>query len=407
MCHPPTLRVIEFVVVLITAGYCLLQCPMRPTVAPYDVSAISNVMPAAPWAIPGEAAKAGAGLLFFAYGSDPYTLSHFLGEAAHAAQSFKRHNPDLQIAVVTNNASVDRVLFSHVIVPRPDLLFLGSRCPYEKDLAKAALCSTYQTRRQWATRLYYMALSPFALTWALDSNVVSCTPGAAAQFLAAAQASPPLWGLDIAHANGGGGNFFPHNWNIAFTWNPRTSTLFRDWFMLQLRRGIAADDQHTLFAAEQRARAASGLRVGQMPTAYAAAFLSVKPGHFLPRLTRPLQSAAHVLHCKQPDCTAWCKAFARADEAARRKGALQPWQLYIPWSAYNELKTPIPKPLFSAEKCAVALSRAGVRPNGSGQLPECNFRTADGDQAASERAFSPTGLEKLSSLRAYMSNLKW
>jgi hypothetical protein len=26
--------------------------------------------------------------------------------------------------------------------------------------------------RQWLTRLYYMAHSPFHITWALDSNVV-------------------------------------------------------------------------------------------------------------------------------------------------------------------------------------------------------------------------------------------
>ena len=157
---------------------------------------------AALWAVPGEAAKSGAGLLLFAYG-EASTLSHFLGEAAHAARSFKEHNPEMQIALVTNNASVDRTLFSHVLRPREDLLFPGSPCPYEKDSAKAAKCSG--RRRQWATRLYYMALSPFELTWALDSNAISCTPGAAGRFLAAARASPPLWGLDIAHANAGHG----------------------------------------------------------------------------------------------------------------------------------------------------------------------------------------------------------
>ena len=152
-----------------------------------------NSSRAALWAVPGQAAKAGAGLLLFAYG-DAVTLSHFLDEATHAARSFKAHNPELQIAVVTNNASVDRALFSHVLRPREDLLFRGSPCPYEKDPAKAAKC--VGRPRQWATRLYYMALSPFALTWALDSNAVSCTPGAAGRFLAAAHASPPLWGRD-------------------------------------------------------------------------------------------------------------------------------------------------------------------------------------------------------------------
>ena len=203
MCSPSTWRVIEFLAVTLTAAYVLVQCSATlsgaATVGPAEDQLIESSK-AALWAVPGEAAKLGAGLLLFAYG-DATTLSFFLEEAAHAARSFKAHNPELQIAVVTNNASVDRALFSHVLRPREDLLFPGSPCPYEKDPAKASKCSG--RRRQWATRLYYMALSPFELTWALDSNAISCTPGAAGRFLAAAHASPPLWGLDIAHASGG------------------------------------------------------------------------------------------------------------------------------------------------------------------------------------------------------------
>lgn len=41
-----------------------------------------------------------------------------------------------------------------------------------------------------------------------------------------------------------------------YAWNDRTSTLFRDWFMLQLRRGITTDDQATLHLAELRGAAA-------------------------------------------------------------------------------------------------------------------------------------------------------
>jgi hypothetical protein len=200
MCAPTMLRVVEFLAVTLTALYVLVHYSATPDGA--AAGAIVRSSEAALWAVPGEAAKSGAGLLLFAYG-DASTLSHFLGEAAHAARSFKEHNPEMQIAVVTNNASVDRALFSHVLRPREDLLFPGSPCPYERDAAKAAKCSG--RRRQWATRLYYMALSPFELTWALDSNAISCTPGAAGRFLAAARASPPLWGLDIAHASAGHG----------------------------------------------------------------------------------------------------------------------------------------------------------------------------------------------------------
>ena len=222
MCAPSTLRVIEFIAVVFTALYVIVHHFTTPDGAAAEAterekaerglaaavglatsrlkSRIVESSEAALWAVPGEAAKSGASWLLFAYG-DASTLSHFLGEAATAARSFKEHNPEMQIAVVTNNASVDRALFSHVLRPREDLLFPGSPCPYEKDPAKAAKCSG--RRRQWATRLYYMALSPFELTWALDSNAISCTPGAAGRFLAAARASPPLWGLDIAHASAG------------------------------------------------------------------------------------------------------------------------------------------------------------------------------------------------------------
>ena len=199
-CTLPMLRVVEFLAVTLSALYVLVHYSTITHKRLKDRLVESSE--AALWAVPGEAAKSGAGLLLFAYG-DASTLSHFLGEAAHAARSFKVHNPEMQIAVVTNNASVDRTLFSHVLRPREDLLFPGSACPYEKDSAKAAKCSG--RRRQWATRLYYMALSPFELTWALDSNAISCTPGAAGRFLAAARASPPLWGLDIAHASAGHG----------------------------------------------------------------------------------------------------------------------------------------------------------------------------------------------------------
>ena len=237
MCTPAMLRLVEFLAVTLTATYILVHYSAthhepaagaaerqaaelglaaaagpaarrvqdRAAVGPATTRSHDRLVEsseAALWAVPGEAAKSGAGLLLFAYG-DASTLSHFLGEAATAARSFKAHNPEMQIAVVTNNASVDRALFSHVLRPREDLLFPGSPCPYEKNPAKVAKCSG--RRRQWATRLYYMALSPFELTWALDSNAISCTPGAAGRFLAAARASPPLWGLDIAHANAGHG----------------------------------------------------------------------------------------------------------------------------------------------------------------------------------------------------------
>ena len=71
--------------------------------------------------------------MLFAYGSD-ITLQHFLKEAMMAAASFRAIRlPDtshIQIAIVTNNATVDATLFDLHIRPRPDLLFAGDPCPY-------------------------------------------------------------------------------------------------------------------------------------------------------------------------------------------------------------------------------------------------------------------------------------
>jgi hypothetical protein len=62
----------------------------------------------------------------------------------------------------------------------------------------------------------------------------------------------------VAHANQALKGNYPHNWSILYLWNTRTASLLRDWLLLQLRRGVAADDQGTLFAAEQRQRAKCG-----------------------------------------------------------------------------------------------------------------------------------------------------
>lgn len=109
----------------------------------------ATAIPAADWAVPNEAQKSGAGVLLFAYGAEE-TLNHFLSEATAAARSFRQLNPSLQIAVVSNNASVDTGIFTQHIKPRQDLLFTGSRCPYQKGAA-AQTCKGIP--RQWATRL--------------------------------------------------------------------------------------------------------------------------------------------------------------------------------------------------------------------------------------------------------------
>ena len=133
-----------------------------------------------------------------------------------------------------------------------------------------------------------------------------------------------------------------------------------------------------------------------------------------------------MLHCKRPDCRAWCAtgpwnrgpdrlqalglrphqlaaraqrpslrfrpeprcaAFARAEVEARSRrtdarrwraraasrshpaggaAAARPWQLYIPEAAYTKGQTPTPRPLFSTAACSAALQAEGVGARGGG-----------------------------------------
>jgi len=126
---------------------------------------------AASWLLPGEAQKRSVGVLLFAYG-DPRVVHTFLKEARAAALSIRRYNQNLSIAVVTNNETVDDrtrhggLLFTHVIRPRHDLLFAGSGLQAVEGHSANARESM---PKQWTTRILYMALSPFAITWALGA----------------------------------------------------------------------------------------------------------------------------------------------------------------------------------------------------------------------------------------------
>jgi hypothetical protein len=181
------------------------------------------------WAAAGVHAKSGAGLLLFAYGSSS-TLHHFLSEATQAARSFRERNPpSLSIAVVTNNETVDSRVFSIHLKPRADLLFAG-------DTDNGGQKRADKLPRQWLTRLLFLAHSPYMITWALDSNVLTCTPNAASSFLTAALATD-LWGFNIAHASQrvSCAVVYPHNFNIVFRWSAQTASLLRDWLLLQVR----------------------------------------------------------------------------------------------------------------------------------------------------------------------------
>ena len=307
----------------------LADVPPRSALDGTVAGAGVGTVQSAGWHVEGAQAKAGAGILMFAYGSSTKTLGHFLAEATYAARGLREHNHDLAIAIVTNNQSVDARAFSLHIRPRADLLFGG-------DVDNAGQNRGDNVPRQWLTRLYYIAHSPYEITWVLDSNVASCTPGAAQAFLQAALASQ-LWGYHLAHASQNvlSSLMYPHNFNIILRWSEVTSAVLRDWLLLAMRSGVTSDDQKTLHLAELRQRLQPGaqLRVGRITPEYGAAFQGIIThqrgvvGGVHPqaaRITSVVSGRVHVVHAKS---ASMCEVFnADADS---------PRQLFVWRTGFN------------------------------------------------------------------------
>ena len=168
---------------------------------------------------------------------------------------------------------LDNQTIDFQIRPRADLMFAGGLYVDRGD----------NLPRQWFTRLYYLAHSPFQITWALDSNVYACTYGSAQAFLDDALARD-LWGFDIATANQRDGPMYPHNFNLVYRWSPRTSVLMRDWLLLQC--GVASiPTKKTLFFAQTRQVAAGGPS-GSSGNAVCWGLLSCSQGLQRTQLTR-------------------------------------------------------------------------------------------------------------------------
>ena len=162
------------------------------------------------------------------------------------------------------------------------------------------------------------------------------------------------------------------SWQLV-RWTVASSNLLRDWLLLQFQRGLATDDQGTLFAAQQRQRASGGLRVGQVPTPYAAAFYSPVRPHFYPRLTRPLTSGAVVIHLGSGNAgayQAWCDAFNGAVGTRR--------QLWIPSKSNGTVQT-----LRGVRECRDALQLRTCPLVGAGSGPR------RGANATEHEVFAP------------------
>ena len=277
------------------------------------------------WSVAGEWRKTGAGILFFAYGKSPSTLAHFTIRATRAARSFRMHNYGISLAIVSNNATVDYDIFDTHIIPRDDLVFAGVA-----DYSGRLQWTNDTLTRQWLTRLYYLAHSPYELTWALDSDVMSCTPHAANNFLTLAL-EHSLWNHHIAHASqnllvrGRSDKMYSHNFNIVYYWREQTSALFRDWLLIHLRQGVTSDDQKSLHLAELRMLASHKTRIGRVLPELAGSFYSIlqdldQPGGGRARadgarISPVLRGPVHVVHSTD---AAACAAFNRDADRERQ-----------------------------------------------------------------------------------------
>ena len=283
--------------------------------------------------VQGELKKAGAGILFFAYSGSPAALRRVVLEAERAGRSFRVNNPGISLAVVSNNASIDYQIFDTHVVARDDLIFAGADAPTAGE----------RGLRQRLTRIYYLAQSPYELTWALDSDALSCTPHAAQAFLSDALENR-LWDFSIAHASqrlGREERMYPHSGNIVFRWREETSALLRDWFMLQLRQGVASDDEKSLHLAElrlSRRYGTSKFKIGRITPELGARLYTV--AETANGITPVLHGPVHVLHGADQSL---CAAFNSDANRARQI-------LHTEKSSY--------KSLTSIPECVAALGQS-------------------------------------------------
>ena len=173
----------------------------------------------------------GTGVLLFTYGVEKHTFEYFADQAVEAARLFKHHSPEIPLAIATSFDHQGFDVFDYVTIIREDHHFPGSNYENRTDGHK----------RQYLTRILYLTSSPFEVTLAYDTNVVSCGP-----------LLPELHRLgktdfDLAVASTGpGSHIIPHNWAIAYRWSKDVSSFFDEWFLQQVYRGVALNDQGTL-----------------------------------------------------------------------------------------------------------------------------------------------------------------
>ena len=227
--------------------------------------------------------KRGYGVVYSAYSFDAdKSLPRFIKEASESAEQLKRNNPSIPIAIITNAQEVPDV-FDYIIQVSDPFLF------------KSDSTRSDGIHRQWFTRIYYLAHSPFQITWYVDSHAAFLTKNLERAFREF-EASD----IDIATANQQPNGFYCHNFAMLYRWNARVKMLFVNWILRQLHRGIGTDDQRPLCHAMACDGQAYGLKYGAISPNWALAWLSLKWGKnnglWKHRTTRVIQGLPQVCH---------------------------------------------------------------------------------------------------------------
>ena len=236
----------------------------------------------------GNVKRRGAGVYFFAYGSDLETFKNFARQVAQAGSLFKKYSPGIPLAVATSFSYPDfDKYFDHQIRIRQDHNFAGSNYQNRSD----------GFNRQWLTRILYLTATPFEVTLAYDANVVSCGP------LETTLRTLSRSDFDLAVASVGFRSNLPvdaqpHNFALAYRWNENTAGFLDEWFMTQVSSGVAHDDQHTLLRAVNAYQPRHlDFKFRVLNPSVAAAFVSTKASAgFFPRETRVISGKALVIH---------------------------------------------------------------------------------------------------------------
>ena len=233
--------------------------------------------------------RTGYGVLFCAYSRDRnVSLPRFLKEAGESARILKANNPAVATAIITNAKRVDvPAIFDRVVPVHEQLLFAGESTRGDGIF------------RQWFSRIYYLAHSPFEVTWYIDSHAVFATNNLSTAFEVFTNSE-----FDIAVPSSRPHLFRCHNFALLFRWNWRVKNLFVDWIMRQLQTGISADDQGPLCRALFTG-AKYGLRFTSISPQWALAWLSLNLDMWSDRTTRVFRGNAHICHSREANlCSA-------------------------------------------------------------------------------------------------------